>query len=74
MGNQNLYIEEQTIQWPQEKVQRDKQRSIKHTQKTKDRVTQTPLKTGGDLKCFGRISSSCSTSGTHRRVNSDLNV
>ena len=74
MGNQNLYIEEQTIQWPQEKVQRDKQRSIKHTQKTKDRVTQTPLKTGGDLKCFGRISSSCSTSGTDRRVNSDLNV
>jgi hypothetical protein len=66
-------IEEQTIQWPQEKVQKDKQRSIKHTQKTKDRVTQTPLKTGGDLKSFGRISSSCSTSGTHR-VNLDLNV
>ena len=46
-GNQNLYIEEeQTIQWPQEKVQKDKQRSIKYTQKTKDRVTQTPIKTG----------------------------
>ena len=73
-GNQNLYIEEeQTIQWPQVKVQKDKQRSIKHTQKTKDRVTQTPLKTGGDLKSFGGISSSCSTSGTHR-VNLDLNV
>ena len=26
------------------KVQKDKQRSTKHTQKTKDRVTQTPLK------------------------------
>ena len=25
----------------------DKQRSTKHTYKTKDRVTQTPLKTGG---------------------------
>ena len=45
-GNQNLYIEEeQTIQWPTEKVQRDKQRSTKHTYKTKDRVTRTPLKT-----------------------------
>ena len=36
--------------------------------KTKDRVTQTPLKTGGELRCSGRISSSCPTSGT-RRVN-----
>jgi hypothetical protein len=25
-GNQNLYIEEQTTQWPKEKVQKDKQR------------------------------------------------
>ena len=31
-GNQNLYIkEEQTTQWPKEKVQKDKQRSTKHT-------------------------------------------
>ena len=27
------------------KVQKDKQRSTKHTHKTKDRVTRTPLKT-----------------------------
>ena len=34
-GNQNLYIkEEQTIQWPEEKVQKDK---------------LTSLKTGGEL-------------------------
>jgi hypothetical protein len=33
-GNQNLYIEEdQTTQWPKEKVQKDKQRSTKHTHK-----------------------------------------
>ena len=33
-GNQNLYIEEeQTTQWPKEKVQKDKQLSTKHTQK-----------------------------------------
>jgi hypothetical protein len=32
-----------------EKVQKDKQRFIKHTHKTKDRVTRTPLKTGDEL-------------------------
>jgi hypothetical protein len=68
-GNQNLYIEEeQTTQWPKEKVQKDKQRPTKHTHKTKDWVTQTPVKTGGELRCSRRVSSSCSTSGT-RRVN-----
>jgi hypothetical protein len=31
-GNQNTYIEEeQTIQWPQEQRQQEKQRSTKHT-------------------------------------------
>ena len=35
-GNQNPYIEEQTTQWSREKVQKDKQRSTKHTHKTKD--------------------------------------
>ena len=64
-GNQNPYIEEeQTTQWPKEKVQKDKQRSTKHTHKTKDGVTRTPLKTGGELMCSGRVSSSCSTSDT----------
>ena len=42
-GNQNLYIEEeQTTRWPKEKVQKDKQRSTKHTYKTKDQVARTP--------------------------------
>jgi hypothetical protein len=68
-GNQNSYIEEeQTTQWPKEKVQKDKQRSTKHTYKTKDRVTRTPLTTGGALRYSGRVSSSCSTSDI-RRVN-----
>ena len=67
MGNQNRYIEEeQTTQWPKEKGQKDKQRSTKHTYKTKDRVTRTPLKTGGELRSSGRLSSSCSTSSTRR--------
>ena len=36
----------QTTQWSKEKGQKDKQRSTKHTHKTKDRVTPTPLKQG----------------------------
>jgi hypothetical protein len=69
MGNPNSYIEEeQTTHWPKEKVQKDKQRSAKHTYTTKDRVTQTPLKTGGKLRFSGRVSSSCFTNDT-RRVN-----
>jgi len=43
-------------------------RSTKHTYKTKDRVTRTPLKTGDEPCCSGRVSSSCSISDT-RRVN-----
>jgi len=54
-GNQNLYIEEHTTQWPKEKVQKDKQRSTKHTHKTKDRVTRT-------------LGSSYSTSSTSRVI------
>jgi len=45
-----------------------KRKSTKHTYKTKDRVTRTPLKTGGELRFPGRESNSYSTSGT-RRVN-----
>jgi len=36
--------------------------------KAKDQVTQTPLKIGDELMFSGRVTSSCSTSGT-RRVN-----
>ena len=62
MGNQNPSIEiGQTKQSPKEKGQRDKQRSTKYTYKTKDRVTRTALKHGGEPGCCGRVSSSCST-------------
>jgi hypothetical protein len=48
LQHQNPYIEdEQTTQWLNEKLQKDKQKSTKHTHKTKDRVQQTPLKTRG---------------------------
>jgi hypothetical protein len=46
-----MYIEEErTTKRPKEKVQKDKQRSTKHTHKTKDRETQIPLKPGGELR------------------------
>ena len=60
--------EEQTTQWPKGKVQKEKQQSTKHIYKTKDRVTRTPPKIGSEIRCFGRVSSSCSTSDT-RRIN-----
>jgi LysM repeat protein len=44
-GTNNPTVEVST-QWPKEKGQSDKQRSTKHTHKTKDRVTRTPLKPG----------------------------
>ena len=47
---------------------KNKQRSTKHTHKTKNLVTRTPLKTGVELGCFGSVNSSCSIGGT-RRVN-----
>jgi len=42
-------------QWPKEKGQKDKQVSTKHTHKTKDRVTRTQLKSGGEIRCYGRV-------------------
>ena len=48
-GNQNPYIEEeQTTQWPKEKS--TKGQTTIHI--TEDRVTQTPLKTGGGLRSY----------------------
>jgi hypothetical protein len=47
MGNQNPHIEEeQTIQLPKEKIQKDKKQFTKHAHTIKDRV-----KTGGNLGC-----------------------
>ena len=48
MCKKSLKIE-QTPHGQKEKVQMDKQRSIKNTHKTKDRVTRTPLKIRGEL-------------------------
>jgi hypothetical protein len=48
-------VKEQTTQWPKEKAQKDKQRSTKHTNKNKDRVTRPHRK---DREV-------CTTSGTY---------
>ena len=46
--------------------QKEKQLSTKHykQKQTKDRATRIKLKTVGELRCSGRVSSSCSTCGT----------
>jgi len=36
------------------------------TQKTKGQATQTPIKTGVEFRCSGRVCSSCSICGTCR--------
>ena len=41
----------------------------KHTYKTKDRVTRTTLKTGGELRCSERVSSYAISTSSTRRVN-----
>jgi hypothetical protein len=43
------------------KVQNNKQRSTKHTYKTKNRVTRTPLKHGGERRCSGRVGTDMDT-------------
>ena len=35
------------------------------TQKNKDRATRIPLKIGGEIRCSGKVISSCSSSDTH---------
>ena len=65
-GNQNSYIEEEQTtqcQWPNVKGQKDKQRSTKHYT---ENFRSISTKTGGELGCPGRVSSSCSTSGTRQ--------
>jgi len=50
----------QTTQWPKVKGQNNDLQNT--SQKTKVRVTRTPLKTGGEHRCSGRVCSSWSTS------------
>ena len=45
-----------------------KGKGTKHTHKTKDRVTRTPLKTVGELRCSGRVNSSCYNRVIHDQI------
>ena len=45
-SNQNSYIKEQTLQWREEKVQKEKQWSTKHIYIAKGRVTGFHIKIG----------------------------
>jgi hypothetical protein len=50
--NHNPYIEEQTTQWPKEKVQKDKQLSTKHTYKALFLVKLTSMITMWNMFVF----------------------
>ena len=60
-GNQNGYIEGQIIQLSKQIWQTN---NIQYTAQKKKSDTWTWLKPGGEIKWFGRVSSSCSTCNT----------
>ena len=60
--------EGQTMLWPKKKEKRTNNDLQNTTQKTTGQATRTPLKSSGEFRCSGRVSSSCSTRDT-RRVN-----
>ena len=52
MGNSEFVYRRTDNKMGKRKVQKDNQRSTKHRYKTKDRVTGTPLNTGGERMYF----------------------
>ena len=53
--------------WPSELKRKRKNNDVQNTaQKTKDRATRTPLRTGCELRFSRKVSSSCSTCGIRR--------
>jgi hypothetical protein len=48
-GNHNWYIEGETAQWTKENRLKDKQRSPKHTDKTKHRATRSHQNSGVNI-------------------------
>jgi hypothetical protein len=43
-------------------------KKLSETLKTNDWATRTSQKTGGEIKCYRKVSSSCSISGTGRII------
>ena len=55
------------MKWQKEKKDKRTNNDLQNTtQKTKNRATRTPRKTGGEPRWSGKVSSSCSTSSTCR--------
>ena len=66
-GNQKPQIEErQTTQWSKEKGQQDKQRSTKHTHKTKDWATRPLIKHRGEYAFLSIRNSNTVTPVEHK--------
>ena len=68
-----FYLQYHKNEWQHKPIQyrrvcryQNGQRKRTKGQKTKDWVTTTPLKHPGDIRCSGRVISSCSTSGIRR--------
>ena len=67
--SQNEFEDTEGVIWirkSKNKGQKHKQWSTTHTHKIKDRVTRISLKIRSEHRCSRRVSSSCSTRGTHR--------
>jgi hypothetical protein len=60
----------QTTQWPKENNKRTNNDLQSTTQKTKDRATRTPLKSGCELSCAGKVCSSCAMNTNYSDRNS----
>ena len=63
--SESLYRRRTDNAMAKEKAQKDKQRSTKHTYKTKDRVTRTLLKTGGELQAYQATRGNCTAKKIH---------
>ena len=62
--SQSVNRRRKQTQWQTVKEQRTSNDLQNTTLKTKDRATRTPLKTGGEIRCSGKVASSCSIGGT----------
>jgi hypothetical protein len=60
-----VYFVGRVPKWKSSRRLRFESGKMKSLYKTKDRVTRTPLKTVGELRCPGRVNSSCITLVAH---------
>ena len=65
-GTEPIQITDRHRNGQEKKTKRTKNDLQNTTQKSEDRTTRTPLKTGVEIRCYGRVGSSCSMCGTSR--------